>query len=156
MLSRETARIYAPSLIWAALMLLIAMQMWWSAFALKEHTEWTFDAYGVVLLQVALLYLASGLVLPDLRPDNIDLERDYFKNRRWFFGLLAGPAVASILKDVALYGQLPDGPNLIFHLVLIGTCVTAMLTAKRWYHTLLAPASLAVVVSYIALLFTRL
>jgi hypothetical protein len=57
---------------------------------------------------------------------------------------------------VALDGELPEAPNLVFHLVLIGACVAAMLTAKRWYHTLLAPASLAVVVSYIALLFTRL
>jgi hypothetical protein len=32
MLSRETARLYAPSLIWTALLLLIATQMWWAAF----------------------------------------------------------------------------------------------------------------------------
>ena len=36
MLSRETARLYAPSLIWTALLLLIATQMWWSAFGLRR------------------------------------------------------------------------------------------------------------------------
>ena len=95
MLSRESARLYAPSLIWALLILLIATQMWWSAFDLREYRDWSFALYGLILLQVALFYLASGLVLPDLRPENIDLEVDYFRNRRGFFGLLAGVALSS-------------------------------------------------------------
>ena len=36
MLARETARLYAPSLIWAFLLLLIATQMWWSSFGLAS------------------------------------------------------------------------------------------------------------------------
>ena len=56
--------------------------------------------YGLILLQVGLFYLASGLVLPDLRPEAIDLEADYFRNRRWFFSLLAAAALVSICKDL--------------------------------------------------------
>jgi hypothetical protein len=156
MLSRETARLYAPSLIWTAMVLLIATQMWWSSFGLRDQEEWTFGLYGLILLQVSLFYLASGLVLPDLRPENIDLEADYFRNRRWFFGLLAGAAVVSVFKDVALEGRLPDTPNLIFHLILIGSCIGAIASNSRRYHAVLAPASLVLFLSYIALLFTRL
>ena len=156
MLSRETARLYAPSLIWAFLLLLIATQMWWSAFGLRDHTDWTFGLCGLILLQMGLFYLASGLVLPDLRPDKIDLEADYFRNRGWFFGLMAGAAVASILKDVALEGRLPDTGNLIFHLILIASCCAAILSDNRRYHLILAPASLLLFIGYIALLFTRL
>jgi hypothetical protein len=156
MLTRETARLYAPSLIWAFLMLLIATQMWWSSFGLSDHTSWTFGLYGLILLQVALFYLASGLVLPDLRPESIDLQADYFRNRPWFFGLLASAAFVSILKDLALEGHLPEPANLAFHLVLIGSCVAAMLTENRRYHALLAPTSAALFVGYIALLFARL
>jgi len=156
MLSRETARLYAPSLIWTALVLLIATQMWWSSFGLRDHEEWTFALYGLILLQVALFYLASGLVLPDLRPDNIDLEADYFRNRRWFFGLLAVAAVVSLLKDVALEGTLPDTPNLVFHMLLTGSCIGAIVSSNRSYHAILAPASLFLFVGYIALLFARL
>lgn len=155
-LTRETARLYAPAVIWAFLMLLIATQMWWSSFGLSEHSEWTFGLYGLILLQVGLFYLASGLVLPDLRPGEIDLQADYFRNKGWFFGLLAAAAVASILKDVALEGELPELPNLIFHIVLIGSCLAAMLTGNRRYHAVLAPASLGLFVVYIALLFARL
>lgn len=156
MLTRETARLYAPSLIWAFLLLLIATQMWWSSFGLADQREWTFGLYGLILLQMGLFYLASGLVLPDLRPDDINLEADYFCNRRWFFGLLAGATVASILKDVALEGELPETPNLIFHFILIASCVGAIATRNRRYHAILAPASLAMFVAYIALLFAKL
>lgn len=156
MLSRETARLYAPSLIWAALVLLIATQMWWSSFGLRDQQEWTFALYSLILLQVALFYLASGLVLPDLRPNNIDLEADYFRNRRWFFGLLAGAAVVSVLKDLALEGRLPDTPNLLFHIVLIGSCIGAIVNRNRRYHAILAPISLLLFLGYIALLFARL
>ncbi|HXG81635.1 MAG TPA: hypothetical protein VNJ05_07525 [Sphingomicrobium sp.] len=156
MLARTTARIYWPSLIWAALMLLIATQMWWAAFGLRDHQEWTFGIYGLVLLQVALFYLASGLVLPDLTPERIDLEGDYFRNRRWFFGLLSAAAVVSLLKDLALEGHLPEPSNLGFHLVLIGTCLVAILSSNRAYHRALAPASLVLFAGYVAVLFARL
>jgi hypothetical protein len=156
MLSRETARLYAPSLIWAAVLLLIATQMWWSSFGLRDHTDWSFGLYALILLQMGLFYLASGLVLPDLSPEKIDLESDYFRNRGWFFGLLGGAAVVSILKDVALDGELPDTPNLIFHFILIASCGAAILSENRRYHVILAPASLLLFVGYIALLFARL
>jgi hypothetical protein len=156
MLSRENARLYAPSLVWAFLILLAAAQMWWSSFGLRDHEDWTFGNYGLILLQMALFYLASGLVLPDLQPEQIDLEADYFRNRRWFFGLLAATAVVSVLKDVALDGRLPELANLMFHAILIGACVIGMASANRRVHALLAPVSLAVFIGYILLLFARL
>jgi len=156
MLARETARLFVPSLIWAVVLLLIATQMWWSSFGLRDHTEWTFGLYGLILLQIGLFYLACGLVLPDLSPEKIDREADYFRNRGWFFGLLGGAAVVSILKDVALDGRLPGTANLIFHLILIASCGAAILSANRRYHAVLAPASLLLFAGYIALLFARL
>ena len=156
MLSRQTARLYAPSLIWAAVLLLIATQMWWSSFGLRDHTDWSFGLYGLILLQMALFYLASGLVLPDLTPDKINLEADYFRNRGWFFGLLGGAAVVSVFKDVALEGELPETPNLVFHFILITSCGAAILSENKRYHAILAPASLLVFIAYIALLFARL
>jgi hypothetical protein len=156
MLARASARLYAPSLIWAGLVLLIAVQMWWSSFGLRDQENWTFGLYGLILLQTALFYLAAGLVLPDLSPERIDLEADYYRNRGWFFGLLAGAAAASILKDVALEGTLPEPANLAFHAWLIGSCVVAILSGNRRFHAVLAPVSLAAFVGYIVLLFAKL
>ncbi len=70
--------------------------------------------------------------------------------------MLAGAALASILKDVALEGELPETANLLFHLMLIASCVVAIVSASRRYHGILAPASLVLFVGYIALLFARL
>jgi hypothetical protein len=130
--------------------------MWWSSFGLRDQSEWTFGLYGLILLQTGLLYLACGLVLPDLSPTEIDLETDYFRNRAWFFGLLAAAAVTSILKDVALEGKLPEIANLAFHLILIASCGAAILSGNRRYHAILAPTSLVLFVGYIILLFARL
>lgn len=156
MLARHSARLYAPSLIWAALMLVIAVQMWWSAFGLADHQGWTFASYGIVLLQTGLFYLACGLVLPDVTPEAIDLEADYHRNRGWFFGLLAATAVVSILKDLTLDGVLPTPGNLLFHALLIGTSLVGAITRNRRYHAILAPALAAGFAVYVALLFARL
>jgi hypothetical protein len=64
--------------------------------------------------------------------------------------------VVSILKDVALDGELPDTPNLIFHFILIASCGAAILSENRRYHATLAPASMLLFAGYIALLFARL
>jgi flagellar biosynthesis protein FliR len=96
------------------------------------------------------------LVLPDLKPDKIDLEADYYRNRGWFFGLLASAALVSVLKDVALEGRLPDTINLIFHVILIGSCIGAIATSSRRYHRTLAPAAMLLFLGYIGLLFARL
>jgi hypothetical protein len=130
--------------------------MWWSSFGLRDQEDWTFARYGLILLQVALFYLASGLVLPHLRPDNIDLEADYFRNRRWLFGLLAGTALVSVLKDVALEGQWPDTLNLLFHVIPIGSSIGAIVSGSLRYHAVLAPVSLFLFLGYIALLFALL
>jgi hypothetical protein len=156
MLARANVQIYWPSLIWAGLMLLLATQMWWSSFGLRDHSHWTFGLYGVILIQVALFYLACGLVLPDLSPDRIDLEGDYFRNRKWFFGLLAGAAIFSLFKDLALGGSLPETANLVFHLVVIGSCGAAIATKNRTFHAVLAPASLILSAAYVAMLFAEL
>ena len=155
-LARKRARLFAPSLIWAVVLLIMATQMWWSTFGLRGHTGWTFGLYGLILLQMALFYLACGLVLPDLGPNKIDLEADYFAHRRWFFGLLASAALVSISKDVAFDGKLPGTTNLIFHAVLIISCAAAILSPNKRYHTILAPASLLLFGGYIALLFANL
>src|SRR5688572_14024615 len=61
MLSRETARLYAPSLIWAFLLLVIATQMWWSSFGLADHDQMDLRALRADSA-------ADGSLLPRLGP----------------------------------------------------------------------------------------
>jgi hypothetical protein len=65
LLSRARIRIYWPVIAWAALLLLICTQHWWSMFGLRNRHDWTFQQFAMVLLNAVLIYMVAGLVFPD-------------------------------------------------------------------------------------------
>src|SRR5215467_5169602 len=60
LLSRTRIRIYWPVIAWAALVLLICFQNWWSMFGMRNRHDWTFQQFGIVLLQTILIYWWLG------------------------------------------------------------------------------------------------
>ena len=65
----------------------------------------------------------------DLEDVHLNIEaRHYFRQARWFFGLGIALLVVSVLKDVALDGELPDLPNLLAHLLFAALWGTAAVT----------------------------
>ena len=156
-LTRATVKLYFPTLIWAGLTLLLAIQAWWANFSMRTQANWTFGALLVILLQAISVYRAAALVLPDITGDAVvDLREHYFAHKSWFFGALLASLVFSVAKDLALYGHLPSRMNLTFH-VIHGLAVTvAAITQREWFHKVLAPAAGLVFLLYIGLLFARL
>ena len=156
-LTRAKVKLYYPTLIWAGLMLLWAIQAWWANFSMRTQANWTFGALLVIILEAISVYMAAALVLPDSTGGSIiDLRDQYFAHKSWFFGALLAFLVFSVAKDLALHGHLPDRMNLAFH-VFGGLMVTvAAITRREWFHKLLAPAFALVVLLYISLLFARL
>lgn len=73
-LSRARIKIYWPVIVWAALLLLICFQSWWSMFGLRHRHSWTFLQFAVVLLNTILIYMVAGLVFPDFFGEQIDLK----------------------------------------------------------------------------------
>ncbi len=65
-LSRAKVKLYFPTMIWAALALLIAIQGWWASFAMRTHANWNFVALLVIMLQAISVYMVAALILPDL------------------------------------------------------------------------------------------
>lgn len=156
-LARSRVATYAPPVVWAVTLVLIAVQSWWAMFGLREQTTWTFLQFSVVLAQTILLYMLAGLVLPDFVGERrIDLRAHYYEHRRVFFGAAVVSGLVSLAKDLIISGHLPAAPNVAFHVVYIGTALVAALTAREWYHRLLAPVILALFCVYIMVLFTRL
>lgn len=156
-LARGRVLRFAPSLIWSVTLIAATTQMWWASFGLRDHANWTFGAFSVVLLQTIFQYLAAALVLPATGEDgDVDLRAHYFDHRRWFFGALLAMLATSLLKDRVLNGVFPGGANLGFHLALIAALAVAILTRSSLYHRLLAPAVALIIAAYIALLFDRL
>jgi hypothetical protein len=158
LLARARVTFYAPTIIWSGLLLIMAAQNWWASFGYTRHREeWTFLAFGVVLLQTVLLYMMAGLVLPDMPPGQpIDLKDHYYRERRVFFGLFLAMLAVSVSKDWAVDGSLPSIPNLVFHGVFAALSVTGLLVKRPRFHEIVTPLLALIAAGYIALLFARL
>lgn len=157
LLSRARVRLYLLTLVWSGLILIFATQSWWASFGLATHRDWTFAGFGTLLLQTTLLYMLAALVLPDFPAgEPADLREHYFREARPFFGILIAIMLTSLLKDYAIDGTLPGAENLAFHMLFIACGVIAILVRNSRAHEALALVNAAMVLAYIALLFSRL
>ena len=143
-------------ILWAVLLLVIFVQVWWSMFGMRVRQSWTFFQFSIVLAQTATVYLMAAVVLPEEVPETgVDLRAYYERHHRWFFGWFLATLVISVSKDIVL-GGLPSGFNLAFHIVLAAGCALGIVLRRYFYHQILGLAFAGVVVGYIGLLFTRL
>jgi hypothetical protein len=156
-LTRAKVKLYAPTLIWAFIALLIPIQAWWADFSMRRETNWTFLALLVVMMQAISIYMIAALVLPDISGEKfIDLREHFFAHRIWFFGANFAGTVFSLLKTLVLYEHLPSRVDRAFQFTFCAAALVAALTPSEWFHRLLAPAMGLLIVVYIGLLFARL
>ena len=156
-LTRAKVKLYAPTLIWAFIALLIPIQAWWADFSMRRETNWTFLALLVVMMQAISIYMIAALVLPDISGEKfIDLREHFFAHRSWFFGANVASIAFSLLKTLVLYGHLPSRIDRVFELTFGAAMLVAVLTRSEWFHRLLAPAMGLLFIVYIGLLFARL
>ena len=157
LLARARTKLYVPTLIWSALLLVFSAQLWWASFGLASHTGWTFAAFGIVLLQTILLYMMSAIVLPDIpHGEVLDLKEHYYREVGPFFTISLLMLAVSIIKDWMINDRLPDATNLGFHLTFAAMSLIALSTRRPRVHEYLAAAMVMFVIAYIGLLFARL
>lgn len=155
--SREKVVMYWPSLVWAGLIMLIAVQSWWASFGLRRQTHWSFLGFTVVLVENICIYMVAALVLPDFAEErHVDLKQSYFKQVPWFYGLFILALVFSLLKDVVLSGSLPYGANLAFQSFFIAGSAALIAVRNETFHKIYAVVSAALFLAYIADLFRDL
>lgn len=154
---RRRVRTYWLPLLWAVVLLVIYVQVWWTMFGLRRMQTWTFFSFLIVLLQTATLYLMTAVALPEeIGEAGVDLAAYYNEHHRWFFGFFLATLVVSVLKDVVLSGQLPTALNLVFHGAFGATCILALLNDRRRVQEAVGVMSAVFILVYIGLLFTRL
>jgi hypothetical protein len=155
---RTQIKIYWPAPVWIVTLFLIHVQTWWSMFGLKDVRVWNFGAFLVVLLQPVLLFIMTALITSaSSRADGaFDPRAEYFRESRWFFAALILALCDSLLKNLVLYGRLPVMLNIAAHLVFIALAFVGIVWRNDKVHKILAPVALALLASYIALLFTTL
>ena len=159
MLARSRVRTYWPALVWAVLVLVLCVQVWWAMFGLSQRpaARWTFLDFGIVLLQTVPLYLMAGLVLPDVEGNHdVDLHAHYFAHHRWFFTLLVLLIVVSLVKVRILIDAWPRPMDTAFQLGFIVFSAIGAWTRRGWYHKLLAPLAVILLGAYIVMLFMHL
>jgi len=157
LLSRARIRIYWPVLGWAALLLLICFQHWWAMFGMRHRQDWTFEQFGVVLLNVIFIYMTAGLVFPDFfGNDVVDLKESFYAHRVWFFVLAAGTVIVSVFKGLVLDHRLPPTMDLVFHVIFAVTLSIGALTSSERYHKSLIVFGSGLFVLYIIVLYARM
>lgn len=157
LLSRGRVRFYPVPLVWSATVLVMATQSWWASFGLATHQSWTFVGFAVLLLQMVLLYLVAGIVLPDVAPDQpLDLYAHYYREVVPLNALLLAMLGASIVKDRTIDGRWPTPENLLFHGLFASLAVAALVIRRPRFHEVLAGLLVLLLAVYIALLFARL
>jgi hypothetical protein len=154
---RDRVRVYWPPLLWAGIVLLISVQMWWSMFGLRLYQNWTFLTFFVVLLQTVTLYMMAAVVLPEQIDETLlDLRSFYLRQRGWLLVFLLATIIVSIIKELLLVGRPPLGLNLAFHLLLAAACISGLFIRRQRYHELLAVGCAVGLVAYVTILFARL
>jgi hypothetical protein len=159
MLARSRVRAYWPALVWAVLVLVLCVQVWWAMFGLSQRpaARWTFLDFSLVLLQTVPLYLMAGLVLPDIDVERgLDLRDHYYAHHRWFFSLLVLLILISLVKVRVLIGHWPEPEDTAFQLAFVVPAAIGAWTRREWYHKFQAPLAVAGLGAYIVTLFTHL
>jgi len=154
---RDKVRVDWLPLLWAALLLVIYVQVWWAMFGLRHLRDWTFPAFLTVLAQTGTLYIMAAVALPeDIDEAGVDLRAYYERHHRWFFGFFLATVAVSVAKDLVVAGQLPDAVNLGFHVLLAAVCIVALVERRRRVHEAIGIVCAGLMFLYIGLLFVRL
>lgn len=156
-LARSKIRWYAPPLIWSVLILILVTQHWWANFGLSERSDWSFAQFGATLLQTALLYMMAALVLPDVQAgEPTDLKAHYYREAPLFFGIGAASILWNAVRELTLYGALPQRLDLGFQLLFLLLSTACALVRRERFHELVAGLMVFLFAAYIILLFARL
>jgi len=158
-MARARARIavYWPLVAQMALLFLLQVQMWWAFFGLHGVARWSFPEFLVVLMQAVLVYLATAILVPDVRDGGrTDLKECYYREARWYFAALMLVVLDSLAKNLVLTGRFQNGTDLAGHVAFIILCVAGIATRHERVHKIIAIVALVVFSCYIVLLFVPL
>lgn len=157
LLSRSNVKLYAPPLIWSAMMLMMATQFWWASFGLANREHWDFAAFTAVLLQTVMMYMGTTVVLPKGISDQpIDLKAHYYREVTPFFtfGLLF--LLVGFVKDWLLDQSFAEPMKIPFMAFFTGVTILALTVRRPVVHEIIAPVMAVAITFYFLTLFMRI
>lgn len=155
--ARERVDFYWPSIAWAIWIFFICVQHWWAQWSEHFMRTWTFLTFCTGLLDPIILFFLSALVLPDKDENGaIDLGVWYYRNRLWFFAMLALLPIASIGDELARTGHIASMVNLGFLAVFEVVDIVALMLPSRRAQEWITAQACVLTLLYVGLLFVRL
>jgi hypothetical protein len=154
---RRRVRMHVPTLCWMTTLFLIDIQVWWVAFERRAAVDWHFFDFLLYLLIPVMLFLLCYLVLPDMGDEDApDLGANFADNRGWFFGLLAGIGMVSLVEETLRTGRIPLDADAAFRVVFVTLALVMARVRSERVQAWNAVAMLVMILAYIAMLFVSL
>jgi hypothetical protein len=98
-------RFSIPLAQWIAFCLFLCVDYWFTVWHARDEMAWTLGYVFQLLLQGAVIYIASGLIVPaPVTDEPIDLTTFFERNRRKFMGVLVVLAVINEATNLTLEG----------------------------------------------------
>lgn len=152
---RDKVDVFVPGLIWAFALLLLQIQIWWVSFYRRDIEHWSFFGFVLYLLIPSIVSMLSHLVFPELKA-GANLEKDYYHNKPFFFGLLASVVIISLLEDLTRSGSLHTDANMFYRVAFLVIAICGIVFSKKWMQYLLSILFLAGLLCYIKTVFSML
>ena len=152
---RHKVRIYYPTLVWMISLLSLQLQIWWVFYYRHDNSDWSFFAFLFYLYIPITVSMLSHLLIPEIKAET-DLQEVFFHNRKWFLGLIASIAVASLSEDFVSFGYSRPDLNFWFRIIFIFFLVIGIFIGSKRLQMPIALAFLFLFFAYIALIFLRL
>ena len=156
---RLQVQMHLPTLLWMGVILVLLIQVWWAAFHRREFPHWTFFGFVLYLLIPILISLSGYLLVSPVELDlhgKFDLEKEYYGNRRWFFGLLATVVIISLAEDAIRSRSLTVNLNSGIRFGFLALSGAGFVIHSRRAQVPIAVAFLILLLGYLGLVFETL
>jgi hypothetical protein len=149
---RSTTKFYWPTLVWAAVLFIMVIQIWWADFSLSDEAHWTLAGFVSTLLIPATLYFMAFLLMPESN----DMHETYFRNRVLFFSLLIAVPIFGWLQQVLVEGHIHRDTESAARLVGIALTIGALCFSSEREQKVFAIIGIVFVAAYVLGLFFQL
>ena len=133
--SRDTIKAYWVHGVWTLNILLYVLGLWWGMYWWNNLRVWTTELFLFLTAYSIVVFVLSSLLYPAEFPPDMDLEKYYYKNKTWFFGILTLALLIDIpetlQKEIAHLRDVPKQYVYFMPTVIVISLVAAFSNSRR-------------------------
>jgi hypothetical protein len=138
----------------AGFQFMIHIVLWWSLWGIREAGAFNFLTYVYLLLGPILLFLATSLLVPDIKDGAADVKAHYFHARRSYSSVLSLLWLWALLLWPVLLGAFAPTAPLVATFATLAVIMRA--TDKAVVHATIAILNWLVLATFIGLFAMKL